>query len=138
MKCSGKRELKDPTTHHCDYYDSTATESADAATSLCHGWRKNATLAAVTSAAEASFLTGTVGVKSGTWIGANDLAKSGSYQWVTGEAWSYTNWASGFPAGSPSAHCVRMGSQGQKWENVSCQSQNVTLCESSPEGKAAP
>jgi len=29
----------------------------------------------------------------GGWLGATDEAQEGVWQWVTGEAWSYTNWA---------------------------------------------
>lgn len=31
------------------------------------------------------------------WLGGTDAAKEGTWQWLTGEAWSYQNWASGEP-----------------------------------------
>ena len=34
------------------------------------------------------------------WVGANDIAQRGTYAWITGEAWSFTNWAPGEPSGT--------------------------------------
>ena len=58
------------------------------------GWH----LATVTSLAENDFIVGNLlqglnlGDRSHYWIGATDSADEGSYAWVTGEAWDYTNW----------------------------------------------
>lgn len=60
-------------------------------------------LATVTSAAEGSFITDSVRNDFG-WLGAfqDTLAPdysepAGGWRWVTGEPWSYTNWAGGQP-----------------------------------------
>jgi len=34
------------------------------------------------------------------WVGANDIAQRGTYVWITGETWSFTNWAPGQPSGT--------------------------------------
>lgn len=31
------------------------------------------------------------------WLGGSDVAVEGTWEWVTGERWSYTNWLSGQP-----------------------------------------
>lgn len=57
-------------------------------------------LVTVTSDAEQGFIDGEWGGNSSTaptgyyWIGASDAKKEGSFQWVTGEKWSYTQWYS--------------------------------------------
>ncbi len=139
VECGGKHEFKDPKTFHCYYYDDFSDDTFAEATAFCAGWRKNATLAAITSSEEAFFLTVTKGVESNTWIGATDLVKDNEYQWVTGEPWGgYTNWAPGYPMSSSFLHCVNLGVQNLKWENCPCEITNITLCESSPAGKTAP
>ena len=31
------------------------------------------------------------------WLGGTDEANEGTWQWITGEAWGYGNWATGEP-----------------------------------------
>ncbi len=61
------------------------------------GWH----LATVTSAAEDAFVSSLLPTspasRSHYWLGASDAANEGAWQWVTGEAWSYTNWWGGEP-----------------------------------------
>lgn len=53
-------------------------------------------LATITSAAEDAFVAGLLPTspasRSHFWLGANDAAVEGTYVWVTGEPFSYTNW----------------------------------------------
>ena len=53
-------------------------------------------LATVNDAAENAYLAGAF---SGAlyWIGLNDIVTEGVYEWVSGEAVTYTNWGSGEP-----------------------------------------
>ncbi|MCD6680487.1 MAG: PEP-CTERM sorting domain-containing protein [Burkholderiaceae bacterium] len=71
---------------------SVAKAAADAT-----GWH----LATVTSAAEDAFVSSLLpsspASRSHFWLGASDAANEGSWQWVTGEAWSYMHWWSGEP-----------------------------------------
>ena len=59
-------------------------------------------LVTITSAAENAYLAGVFPGITRTWIGAyqdhdaSDYSEpSGGWRWVTGELWSYTNWAQG-------------------------------------------
>jgi len=60
-------------------------------------------LATLTSATENTFVTNSVinGATGSSWIGGNQPSGStepaGGWAWVTGEAWSYTNWYPGEP-----------------------------------------
>ena len=57
---------------------------------------KGGRLATITSAAEQSFIVknNAIGV---CWLGGTDAEKEGTWKWVTGEKWNYTNWQSGEP-----------------------------------------
>lgn len=59
-------------------------------------------LVTITSAAENSFVSGLAGGQS-VWIGATDQGSEGSFKWVNGETFRYSNWASGEPNNYPSA-----------------------------------
>lgn len=37
------------------------------------------------------------GVYRGFWLGGSDLKTEGHWQWITGEAWNYSNWGTGQP-----------------------------------------
>jgi hypothetical protein len=65
-----------------------------AAQSIGSGWH----LATITSAAEQAFITNSVVGYNNPgefWLGGVEV--SGSWTWVTGEAWNYTNWNPGEP-----------------------------------------
>jgi hypothetical protein len=68
-------------------------------------------LATITSAEEQAFIAtlvapyfipgnGDAGFKLGGFQPANSVEPSGSWRWVTGEAWSFTNWGNGEPNNS--------------------------------------
>ena len=57
-------------------------------------------LVTITSAAENNFVANLVGGDFRAWIGLTDEASEGNFQWVTGEALSYTNWSGGEPNNS--------------------------------------
>lgn len=75
----------------------TWTGANAAAITLGGGWH----LATVTSAAENNFLTSllstTENQRSHYWLGGTDAAVEGSWTWVTGETFNYTNWWGGEP-----------------------------------------
>lgn len=78
----------------------TWTDARAAALALGGGWD----LATITSAQEDTFVISLLPTnpadRSHFWIGASDAASEGSFVWVSGEPFSYTNWQSGEPNNS--------------------------------------
>ncbi len=55
-------------------------------------------LATITSQAENDFVYGNIGIDGkDIWLGGTDEVVEGTWEWITGEAWDYTNWAPGEP-----------------------------------------
>jgi hypothetical protein len=65
-----------------------------AAKSFCEA--KGAHLATITSQAENIFIAANFG-SNVLWLGGSDAALEGRWTWITGEAWSYSNWNDGEP-----------------------------------------
>jgi hypothetical protein len=61
-------------------------------------------LATLTTAEEDAFVAG-FAAASDAWFGASDLAVEGTWEWVTGETWSYDNWNNGEPNGGTTENC---------------------------------
>ena len=77
--------------HTFKYYSDALTWTAAKAACEALGGH----LATSTSADKNTFLTTLT--TSEAWLGGTDKAEEGVWQWVTGETWNYTNWASGEP-----------------------------------------
>jgi len=85
-------------------------------------------LATVNDASEATWLGETfgssgVGIDKNLWIGFNDVAVEGSFEWSSGEPITYTNWALGEPNNADGVeHFVNMvffaASQPGKWNDL--------------------
>jgi len=52
-------------------------------------------LATITSQAENDWIQSSFGTE--VWLGGTDEAQEGTWKWITGEEWSYSNWYSGEP-----------------------------------------
>lgn len=87
-------------------------------------------LATLTSAAENAFVAGLVpdngsGNERPFWLGGFQVAGSvepfGGWQWVTGEAWGFTNWAGGEPnngGGNEGALAFAFFTGGDTWNDA--------------------
>lgn len=77
-------------------------------------------LATITDAAENDFIRLNLGGVRG-WIGINDKASEGNFQWVTGEAVSYTNWNPGEPNNSAGVEdCAEIFGTHGGWNDLPC------------------
>ena len=79
---------------HTYYYFSTPVTWYDAK-SICE--HMGGHLATITSEGENSFVYSLAQGQMAAWLGATDAAQEGSWQWITGESYSYSNWSSGNP-----------------------------------------
>lgn len=84
-------------------------------------------LATITSAAEQVFLNalnhafasshGHNSYYVTAWLGGNDVASEGNFEWVTGETFGYTNWASGEPNDYYGEDYLQGWWSGDKWND---------------------
>ena len=114
--------------HTFKYFD-TAVTWAEAKTA-CE--TRSGHLATSTSEEKNTFLT-TITTET-LWLGATDEVTEGVWKWVTGEAWSYTKWASGEPNNSDGSdgveHYLLMGHQSiGTWNDVTLTSSFGYICE---------
>ncbi|HND29992.1 MAG TPA: MopE-related protein, partial [Myxococcota bacterium] len=91
------------------------------------------TLATPTSSAENTWVVTTAfSYSSGRWwAGGYDSVIEGRWEWITGETWSYTNWASG-EGSSQSQDCLQLGNTDYTWADASCRSSGSYVCEGIP------
>jgi len=69
-------------------------------------------LCCVTSSTENSWLVANGLTTNTPWIGGTDEVTEGTWAWVSGEAWSYTNWNSGEPNNSGNEDYLTIGASG--------------------------
>jgi len=84
--------------HWYDLYEAPSLISWGAAQQFAQS--SGGYLATITSSEENAFLESIFGTALTTdlaWIGLTDVQTEGVWQWVTGEPFSYSNWASGEP-----------------------------------------
>jgi cysteine-rich repeat protein len=126
VECSGADQLHDLQTHHC-YWLTALASSWASARSLCVD--DGAELAAITSPEEQALVEPLATVEA--FLGATDIAVEGTFEWVTGEAWSFTNWANGEPNDEYGEDCLLILPTGL-WNDGNCSSNRPGLCERPP------
>ena len=84
-------------------------------------------LATSTSAEKNTFLT-TVSTNV-VWLGAIDENKNDNWEWVTGEEWEYTNWASGDPNNLEEQYLMMNYSEMGKWYDETITHTRAYICE---------
>jgi cysteine-rich repeat protein len=129
---------KEPTTHHCYAFfklNKTWSAALAACKMLGAGWD----LAAVTSPGELDFVDKLVS-SDDTWIGGHDQNTENSFEWTTGEPWSYAPWAGGQPpsGGEDATDCVILDYNSDKdlegFAEAACGQGRNHLCERQPAG----
>ena len=83
-------------------------------------------LATSTSAEKNTFLT-TVTTNT-VWLGGIDEETEGSWKWITGETWSYSNWSDGEPSGGEPYLDFNHHSTG-KWNDETATKTHSYICE---------
>ena len=94
------------------YYRSTGTAVWTTARTNCSNMGGH--LVTITSSGEQSFI---FGLWPSGWIGLTDEVTEGTWRWVTGETYSYSNWNSGEPNNSGNEDYVQFVSNG-KWNDL--------------------
>ena len=78
-------------------------------------------LVSINDAGEETWLKSTFGTSEGFWIGINDLATEGNFEWISGQPVTYTNWALGEPnnaGGNQDFGRINFGANRQ-WDDAS-------------------
>jgi len=91
----------------------------------------DADLATVNDGTENQFLDSILG--HGSWIGLNDLAVDGTFEWASGAPVSFVNWAGGEPNGGTSENCAQLY-DGALWNDSPCSQLNTYVCETAAPG----
>lgn len=111
---------------HC-YFQLSSNRTWDAARTDCAA--AGAHLVAITSAAEETFVE-SFSPTADRWIGLSRPSGSpvadASFKWVTGEAFTYKDWAPSEPNGT--GLCIRIRGGGQ-WGDQTCTNSYVSICE---------
>ena len=86
-------------------------------------------LATSTSAEKNTFLASLAG-GSRAWIGGTDEGSEGTWRWITGEDWSYSNWNPGEPNNSGGEHYLELNyAVTNGWNDLSATKTLGYLCE---------
>ena len=62
------------------------------------------------------------------WLGGSDTANEGTWSWITGEAFTYSNWEPDEPNGGTSQNYIQMYSSGN-WDDVQNEVGRFVVCE---------
>ena len=132
------RDIDDdmPSNQHC-YIKVTERKNITAARRHCE-YEHSGYLATLTSTAENEFvreLTHRGNFTGQFWIGYTDVIYQNEFQWITGERafteemGKHENWRPGQPNGHTFEDCAVMSSETGRWDDVSCTTKNMFVCE---------
>lgn len=99
----------------------------DDARNACAILGQGAHLATIESAAENNIVDNLAG-GSDVWVGGNDQSIEGTFVWVTGEPFIFTNWAAGEPNDNGGQDCLQVYGDGS-WDDDSCAVSKPYVCE---------
>lgn len=106
--------------HWYDYVDTGVISWDDAlaaAASSAHNGMQGY-LATATDAGEDQFISSLANNAFG-YLGASDADSEGDWKWITGEAWSYTNWAPGEPNNCCGGENYLLKWDNNQWNDIS-------------------
>ncbi|MEM1322250.1 MAG: lectin-like protein [Bacteroidota bacterium] len=127
------------------YYRSNSTANWPAAQADCAANGGN--LVTINDLDENEFVRSNLTIGTSSWIGLNDEANEGTYVWVNGEPFGYTNWSSNEPSRGSGEDYIRLRQDNGQWTDrtlaqsyhyvmeIPCQS-NQNSCNSSPNSYA--
>lgn len=125
--CAGDGELLDAVNQVC-YRLSTETASWPVARGQCEALGER--LVTISSAVENALLDAGFGVT--FWIGANDRAVEGRFEWESGEPFDYSDFVNGDPDNLLGVQdCVEKSSPSGQWQDRACYVENLFVCEAS-------
>ncbi len=84
-------------------------------------------LTSINDSTENTFIDGFQTADS-AWIGANDIDNEGTFVWVNGEPFSYTNWRAGEPNDQGGEDCTEIYADAD-WNDLPCSEPNEFICE---------
>jgi hypothetical protein len=108
------------------YFLGNAAIDWSSARAECQAYGSGWDLASIGSSAEATQLANWYGAY--TWTGLNDQTTEGTYQWASGEAVSYLQWASGEPTGV-GENCALLEPYSGKFFDEDCANAFAPICE---------
>ncbi|XP_026154600.1 ladderlectin-like [Mastacembelus armatus] len=93
----------------------------------------DANLASVRNAEEYEAIKTMIAKSKGTgsaWIGGSDAQQEGSWFWINGDNFKYTNWAPGQPDNFEGVqHCLQMNYGDAKlWDDLNCKTPLPSIC----------
>uniref|UniRef100_A0A915B3R8 C-type lectin domain-containing protein n=1 Tax=Parascaris univalens TaxID=6257 RepID=A0A915B3R8_PARUN len=89
----------------------------------CQRMRPQATLASVSNVFENAAMRAfalTYDEKPVAWIGLNDVAENGQWNWLDNNPTTFTRWAPGYPKTEANSLCVALDSTTGFWVNKDC------------------
>ena len=124
------RATVDPVSGHCFVAFDNVRHSYQDAAALCLGVGGH--LPTLTSASEDAAAFSAVGPGDRPWLGGDDIALEGVFQWTTGEPFGFTHFQPGKPDNASGADCLQYLPDG-RWSDESCAGPpgrvSGTLCE---------
>jgi len=137
--------FKDPATNHC-YFIVNNSEPWSTANEKCVDTGPGTTLASFSLEAEFTLVVVDEMPPENYWIGGHDQNVEGTFEWLSGEPWTFVDstypWAAGQPQIGDGQDCVRVGfvnaGDPQRIRDRDCSVSLDALCERVPiEGPAS-
>jgi hypothetical protein len=122
----GDARVEDPLSDHC-YMLFAASRDWDTAVLDCEAVGEGVHLATITGAAENAVIDNLAGNE--VWIGATDADVALTFEWITGEAFAFTNWRGGEPSGGGEDCVVFQGQLSGVWDDRPCGNDHPIVCE---------